>query len=125
MCQCFVRTSWRIREKLYRCSFYPRSPEVEPWVFRWTFSSPPSSPSSHLQLIGTGVQVPARGVGVVVGEGVGGFWGGYSTVDHGSCAEYVLLFNLVFRHYDKIKVIVLLMVCTTPSYIFGSTTFLV
>ena len=41
-----------------------------------------------LCLIGTGVQVPARGWGVVV-EG-----GGYSTVDHGSCAEYALLFLL-------------------------------
>ena len=34
--------------------FYPQSPEVEPWVNRWTFSpsSPPSSssPSSHFQL---------------------------------------------------------------------------
>ena len=32
--------------------FYTRSPEVEPWVFRWTFSShsPSSSPPSHLQL---------------------------------------------------------------------------
>ena len=31
--------------------FTPRSPEVEPWVFRWTFSSPsPSYPSPHHQL---------------------------------------------------------------------------
>ena len=55
--------------------FYPWSPEVEMWVFRWTFSSHPSPPS-HLQLgalelqclIGTGVQVPAR----VWGGGGGG-----------------------------------------------------
>ena len=26
--------------------FYPWSPKVEPWVNRWTFSSPPSFPSS-------------------------------------------------------------------------------
>ena len=32
---------------------YPRSPEVEPWVFRWTFSSPPSPPPHH-QLWGLG-----------------------------------------------------------------------
>ena len=31
-------------------AFYPQSPEVEPWVFRWTFSCSPSSPS-HLQLL--------------------------------------------------------------------------
>ena len=34
--------------------FYPWSPKVEPWVNRWTFSSPPPSspspPSSHHQI---------------------------------------------------------------------------
>ena len=35
--------------------FYPWSPEVEPWVFRWTFSSYPSpSPPPHHQLWGLG-----------------------------------------------------------------------
>ena len=38
-----------------RSCFYPRSPEVEPWVFRWTFSSYPSpSPPPHHQLWGLG-----------------------------------------------------------------------
>ena len=36
---------------LFFCvSFYPRSPEVEPWVFRLTFFPSSSSPSPHHQL---------------------------------------------------------------------------
>ena len=36
----------------YPSRFYPWSPEVEPWVNRWTFSPPPSPPppSSHHQI---------------------------------------------------------------------------
>ena len=30
--------------KMHSYYFYPQSPEVEPWIFRGTFSSPPSSP---------------------------------------------------------------------------------
>ena len=72
--------------------FYPWFLEVEPWVFRGTFSSPSSPPSSysHLQLGALELeQVPARGVCVWGG-------GGYGTVDHGSCAEYTLLFISVY-----------------------------
>ena len=50
-------------------SFYLRSPEVEPWVFRWTFSPPPPpSPPflSHLQL------GPLQRRPVPCGEGEGG-----------------------------------------------------
>ena len=64
-----------------RSGFNPWSPEVEPWVFRWTFyfsssSSSSAPPPIHLQLLFWGV----------------GGGGGYTTVDHGSCAEYALLF---------------------------------
>ena len=48
-------TTKKVRRKLFEY-FYPWSPKVEPWVNRWTFSSPssppPSSPSppSHHQI---------------------------------------------------------------------------
>ena len=58
-------------------SFYP-------WVFRWTFSLP-----SHLQLLDAKTTF-MDSVGWL-GGGVGG-WGGYCTVDHGSCAVYALLY---------------------------------
>ena len=32
-------------------TFYPRSPEVEPWVFRWTFFSQSPSISLHLKKV--------------------------------------------------------------------------
>ena len=56
---------------------------VEPWVFIWTFSYPPPPPISphHQLLVANTTFVDSVG-----------WWGGYCTVDHGSCAVYALLF---------------------------------
>ena len=110
--------TWSINVFLFVFTQCLRSPEVEPWVFRWTFS--PLSLFPHLQLGALqrrpvcvekwegGIYHPllllllvlplvGRGVWGAGGGGVEFFFlggGGYCTVDRGSCAVYALLFNL-------------------------------
>ena len=94
-----VRSKGLDKAELKFFNFYPWSPEVKPWVFRWTFSPPspppsppPPPPSSHFQLLDAKITfVDSVGWWVVWGGWVG-LVEGYSTVDHRSCAEYALLF---------------------------------
>ena len=108
---------WYFQCQLKYSMFYPRSPEVEPWVFRWTFFPSLSlSPFPHLQLghwkdnlsvwrrrrrnisysssSSSSLSSPWWGGGCIfylfLFFFLGG--GGYCTVDRGSCAVYALLF---------------------------------